>query len=476
MTCICCHAHYFDTYAYFTQAMDSEEDSQRPTNRRRVEEDSDDDMIAAGHNRFGNGAEDDAEGSQQPLPPYELHRVQPDPFTEGPDMYVVTDLQSATQLMASFHILFELQHYQGEAYSGMIAKMFRLPVTESQPDQKDVLDAVLRRIHESSPVEVAEQVKMHGCHTDSMITGIRTLYFPNQNHPDVQDTYEEDMAMLDTMALTVHMHKLSLLSIIALQAGDLKLMSDATITMKPFEDLKEQVKLQKHLFRVFEDQENRVFAGKVSMHPVYSLPCTAMVFPLLLRHLAAGLISALSVQAQVMRQIVVPVVNSSGVKQYFKTRCWKVLYRDPMGGKQGSEVGTTELDVDTWVNDNLDTTNSAVLEWSASSSEKHSAREALRINHRVSIAAAQRHLFSFASGDMALVYDIRSDKSYPMGNGLPDHMMVGGYHPSPFDPYLDNREGGFWDGNWFDIPTALDKVIVHTLPSSCHAAFGDKTA
>ena len=170
-----------------------------------------------------------------------------------------------------------------------------------------------------------------------------------------------------------------------------------------------------------------------------------------------------------MRQIVVPVVNASGEKEYFKTRCWKVLYKDPMGGKQGSEVGTTELDVDTWVNDNLDTTNPAVLEWSASSGEKHSAREALRINHRVSIAAAQRHLFSFASGDTALVYDIRADKSYPMGKGLPEHMMVGGYHPSPFDPYLNNREGGFWDGNWFDIPTALDKVTVH-------AASGNKTA
>ncbi|DBA94885.1 TPA: hypothetical protein ACH3X1_002417 [Trebouxia sp. C0004] len=55
--------------------------------------------------------------------------------------------------------------------------------------------------------------------------------------------------------------------------------------MKPFEELKDQVKLQKHLFRLFEEQNNRVFAGKV------------------------------------MRQIVVPVVNSSGVKEYFKTRC-----------------------------------------------------------------------------------------------------------------------------------------------------------
>ncbi|DBA94886.1 TPA: hypothetical protein ACH3X1_002418 [Trebouxia sp. C0004] len=133
-----------------------------------------------------------------------------------------------------------------------------------------------------------------------------------------------------------------------------------------------------------------------------------------------------------------------------------VLYRDPMGGKEGSEVGTTELDVETWVNDNLDTTNPAVLEWSASSGEKHSAREALRINHRVGIAAAQRHLFSFANGEAALIYEIRTDKSYPMGNGLPEHMMVGGYHP---DPYPDNRDGGFWDGNWFDIPSALDQVV-----------------
>ena len=257
--------------------MDSEEDSQRPTNRRRVDEDSDDDMLAAGHNRFGNGAEEGAQGSQQPLPPYELHRVEPDPFTEGPDLYVVTDMQSAKQLMASFRMLFDLQHYQGEPYSGMIAKMFRLPVTEPQPDQKDVLDAVLRRAHDTSPVEVAEQIKMHACHTDSMITGIRTLFLPNQNHPEIETTYETDMAMLDSMALTVNMHKLSLLSIVALQAGDLKLMSDATITMKPFEDLKDQVKLQKHLFRVFEEQENRVFAGKVSMHSLSASVCSLLI-------------------------------------------------------------------------------------------------------------------------------------------------------------------------------------------------------
>ncbi len=165
-----------------------------------------------------------------------------------------------------------------------------------------------------------------------------------------------------------------------------------------------------------------------------------------------------------MRQIIVPVVSESGAEQRFKTRCWKVLYRDPMGGKGGSVVGTTELDVETWVNDNLDTDNPAVLEWSASSGEKHSAREALRINHKVSIAAAQRNFFSFAHGDSALIYDIRTDKTYPMGDGLPEHIMVGGFHPRPFDPYPDHREGGFWDGNWFDIPTALDQVGVYASP------------
>jgi hypothetical protein len=163
--------------------------------------------------------------------------------------------------------------------------------------------------------------------------------------------------------------------------------------------------------------------------------------------------------AQVMRQIIVPVVSESGAEQRFKTRCWKVLYRDPMGGKLGSEVGTTELDVETWVNDNLDTDNPAVLEWSASSGEKHSAREALRINHKVAIAAAQRHFFSFAGEDSALIYDIRADRTYPMGEGLPEHMMVGGFHARPYDPCISHRDGGFWDGNWFDIPTALDQVV-----------------
>lgn len=173
--------------------------------------------------------------------------------------------------------------------------------------------------------------------------------------------------------------------------------------------------------------------------------------------------------AQVMRQIIVPVTAPTGEQQHFKTRCWRVLYRDPMGGKCGSDTGTIELDVDTWVNDNLDTNNSAILEWSASSGEKHSAREALRVNHDVSIAAAQRNFFSFASEDTALIYDIRADKTYPMGNGLPEHIMVGGYHARPFDPYLENRSGGFWDGNWFEIPTALDQVSFCACQGCLHA-------
>ena len=32
---------------------------------------------------------------------------------------------------------------------------------------------------------------------------------------------------------------------------------------------------------------------------------------------------------QVMRQIIVPVTGPTGEQQQFKTRCWKVLYRDP---------------------------------------------------------------------------------------------------------------------------------------------------
>ena len=134
-----------------------------------------------------------------------------------------------------------------------------------------------------------------------------------------------------------------------------------------------------------------------------------------------------------------------------------------MGGTAGSMTGTTELNVETWVNDNLDSSNDLILEWSASSSEKNSAREALRVNHKVSIAAAQRHVFSFAHEDSAVIYDIRGDKTYPMGDGLPEHIMVGGFHARPFNLYAGNRDGGFWDGNWFEIPTALDQVCLQTL-------------
>lgn len=248
--------------------MDSGEDSPRPTNRRRVDEDSDDDMLGNGLNRFGNGGgreEDEDEDQQQDLPAYELHRVQPDPFDGRADPYVVSDLESAKRLMESFALLFDTQHYQGEGYAGMIAKLFRLAVTESQPDLRDVVDVVFHKMHHSSAAEVAEHVKVYGCHTDSLIASIRAMFLPNKAHPDVQEMYEQNMLFLDTMSMTVSMHKFTLLSIIAQKAGDLKIMTDATISMKPFEELKDQVKLQKHLFRLFEEQKNRVYSDKVSL-------------------------------------------------------------------------------------------------------------------------------------------------------------------------------------------------------------------
>jgi len=248
--------------------MDSGEDSPRPTNRRRVDEDSDDDMLGNGLNRFGNGGgreEDEDEDQQQDLPAYELHRVQPDPFDGRADPYVVSDLESAKRLMESFALLFDTQHYQGEGYAGMIAKLFRLAVTESQPDLRDVVDVVFHKMHHSSAAEVAEHVKVYGCHTDSLIASIRAMFLPNKAHPDVQEMYEQNMLLLDSMSMTVSMHRFTLLSIIAQKAGDLKIMADATISMKPFEELKDQVKLQKHLFRLFEEQKNRVYSDKVSL-------------------------------------------------------------------------------------------------------------------------------------------------------------------------------------------------------------------
>lgn len=461
------------------QEMESEEDSPRPSNRRRVEDDSEDDeMLGNGQDRFGHGRggqEEDEESEQRgPLPPYELHRVDPDPFdwnAEGRGL--ASDLDSARQLMDSLGQLFAAEHYHGEAYAGMLAKLFNLPLTESHPDFRDVVDIVFQQTLRSSPSAVANEISMLGWHADTVIASVRAVLLPNKAHPSVQPTYEQDMQLLDSMSSMIYMHRFTLLSVVAQQAGDLKIMADAAIEMKPFEDQKDQVKLQRHLFRLFEQQKNRVYADKVASS--YSNNCwpagislffsvtTSWVFAC--NQLARTSISLTlscsivkTVLLQVMRQIIVPVVASSGEQQQFKTRCWKVLYRDPMGSKFGSEVGTVELDVETWVNDNLDTDNPAVLEWSASSSEKHSAREALRINHKVSIAAAQRNFFSFASEDSALIYDIRADKTYPMGNGLPEHIMVGGFHNRPFDPYLENRDGGFWDGNWFEIPTALDKV------------------
>lgn len=411
--------------------MDSGEESLRPSARRRMtqaEEDSDDDMLGNGQNRFGNGAEEDegqGNGQQQAdLPPYETCRVDPDPFVKDAEPLIVSDLRSAKELMDSFQTLLDPDHYTCEGYSGLIAKVFALQVTESHPDHRDIVDAVFREVHEGSAESVAERIKNVARYTDCLLLAVRAILMPNRSHPDVTDGYEMNMQLLDSYRNMIIMHKLSLLSAIAQKTGNLQIMADATITMKPYEELKDQVKLQKHLFSIFESQQNRVYADKV------------------------------------MRQIVVPVLLPSGSQADFKTRSWGVLYRDPMGGRSGSRSGTTELDVETWVNDNLDTDNDLILEWSATSSEKHSAREALRVNHKVSIAAAQRHYFSFAHGDTALIYDIRADKTYPMGNGLPEHMMVGGFHARPFDLYEQNRDGGFWDGNWFAIPTALDQVCL----------------
>lgn len=256
---------FWKAYAYFTQEMDSGEDSPRPSTRRRVDEDSDDDMLGNGPGRFG-GQEEDDEGNQQGLPAYELHRVQPDPFDEQADLYVVSDLQSAKKLMDSLAVLFDPQHYQGEGYAGMIAKVFRLSVSESAPDLRDVVDVVFHKMHHSSPAEVAEHVKVYGYHTDSLIAGIRAVLLPNKTHPDIQEMYEQNMALLDSITMMVSMHRFTLLSIIAQKAGDLQIMADATILMKPFEDMKDQVKLQKHLFRLFEEQKNRVFSDKVMSH------------------------------------------------------------------------------------------------------------------------------------------------------------------------------------------------------------------
>jgi len=120
-------------------------------------------------------------------------------------------------------------------------------------------------MHHSSAAEVAEHVKVYGCHTDSLIASIRAMFLPNKAHPDVQEMYEQNMLLLDSMSMTVSMHKFTLLSIIAQKAEDLKIMADATISMKPFEELNDQVKLQKHLFRLFEEQKNRVYSDKVSL-------------------------------------------------------------------------------------------------------------------------------------------------------------------------------------------------------------------
>ena len=88
--------------------MDSGEESLRPSARRRVtqaDEDSDDDMLGNGQNRFGNGAEEDegqGSGQQQAaLPPYEMGRVDPDPFVKDAEPLIVSDLRSAKELMDS---------------------------------------------------------------------------------------------------------------------------------------------------------------------------------------------------------------------------------------------------------------------------------------------------------------------------------------------------------------------------------------
>ena len=408
--------------------MDSEEESPRPSTRRRVtqeEENSDDEMMGHGQNRVGNGAEDGAE--QADLPPFEICRVDPDPFTRDADPILVSDLQSAQRLMDSLRVLFDPTHYHADAFSGVIAKVFCLPVTEAAPDFRDIVDAVFHEIHEGSPTSVSQRIEHTFVYTSSLLRAIRVMLTPNRMHPDVADSYEANCQLLDTFHSSLLYYAFSLRTIIAQKTGELQVMADAAIALKPYEELKDQVKLQKHLFGLFEAQKNRVHGDKV------------------------------------MRQITIPVTLLSGEQADFKTRSWSVLYRDPMGGTAGSMTGTTELNVDTWVNDNLDSSNELVMEWSASASEKNSAREALRVNHRVSIAAAQRHLFSFAHGDTALIYDIRTDKTYPLGDGLPEHIMVGGFHARPFDLYEGKRDGGFWDGNWFSIPTALDQVHLQNL-------------
>ena len=420
--------------------MDSGEESPRPSTRRRVsqaENDSDDEMLGNGQTRFNNGAEDDegqSNGQQQAdLAAYEMCRVDPDPFIKDADPFVVTGLQSARELMDSLRAIFDPAHYHAEAYAGVIAKVFCLPVTEPAPDFTHIMDAVLHEIHEGSAVAVKHRIEDTVGYAASLINGIRAMLMAHRTHPDVASTYETNCQFLDTFLSQLLYHGYSLRTIIAQKTGDLQVMADAAIDLKPYEDLKDQVKLQKHLTALFQAQNNRVFADKV------------------------------------MRQKTVPVLLASGQQAHFKTRSWSVLYRDPMGGTAGSMTGTSELNVETWVDDNLDTSNDLILEWSASSSEKKSAREALRINHKVSIAAAQRHLFSFAHGDDAVIYDIRADKTYHMGDGLPEHIMVGGFHPRPFKSYEDYRDGGFWDGNWFDIPTALDQVCLQ-IPRWCIAA------
>ena len=85
----------------------------------------------------------------------------------------------------------------------------------------------------------------------------------------------------------------------------------------------------------------------------------------------------------------------------------------------------------------------------------------MRALHGVRKLGCERH--GLAHEDNAVIYDIRGDKTYHMGDGLPEHIMVGGFHPRPFDLYEGNRDGGCWDGNWFEIPTALDQVCLQTL-------------
>lgn len=254
--------------------MDSgEDDTVRPSTRRRVADDSDDDdMRADGQNRFGHGSgqEDDEEGDHQhgPLPVYELHRVDPDPFDwQGEDWTgSAEDLESAQKLMHSLSLLFDPQHYNGEAYAGMMAKIFNLTLTESQPDYRDIVESIFQQIQQgSNPGGIADQIAMRSWNAQTLISSIRATLLPHKAHPSVQPTYEQDMQLLDSMSSMVCMHKFTLLSIVAQQAGDLKIMADACIEMKPYEDLKDQVKLQKHLFRLFQQQKNRVYADKVSL-------------------------------------------------------------------------------------------------------------------------------------------------------------------------------------------------------------------